>query len=184
MFAVLTIVSPGITTFTVIVHRGSALPLGQLLPGAVVASVIAMTCPPAGYGLATMIPPVIVTVAPTGTSPVHTAPVVPIDSVPELAVSLPTSLIWAVVLAVLKLTLIPLYGVCPVLVIVVVSFTVAPGVTVPALGVETIVSCDTVTVAVHRGSVPPAGQLLPGVVEVTVLVSTWPPVSGLLTVTE
>ena len=40
-----------------------------------------------------MIPPVIVTVAPTGTSPVHTAPVVPIDSVPELAVSFPTSLI-------------------------------------------------------------------------------------------
>ena len=68
--------------------------------------------------------------------------------------------------------------------IVVVSFTVAPGVAVPALGVETIVSCDTVTVAVHRGSAPPAGQLLPAVVEVTVLASTWPPVSGLFTVTE
>src|SRR5580692_8774227 len=153
VFAVLTIVSPGITTFTVDVHRGSALPLGQLLPGAVVAPVRVMTCPPAGHGLATRIPPVIVTVAPTGTSPVHTAPVAPIDSVPELAVSLPTSLIWSAVLAVVKLTLIPLYGVCPVLVIVVVSFTVVPGVTVPALGVETIVSCDTVTVAVHRGSV-------------------------------
>src|SRR6202020_323021 len=123
-----------------------------------------------------MIDPVIVTAPPTGTSPVHTAPVVPIDRVPELAVSLPASLIWSAVLAVLKLTLIPLYGVCPVLVIVVVSFTTAPGVTVPALGVETIVSCDTVTVAVHRGSVPPAGQLLPGVVEETVLVSTWSPV--------
>src|SRR6202042_3046860 len=131
-----------------------------------------------------MIDPVIVTVPPTGTSPVHTAPVVPIDRLPELAVSLPASLIWSAVLAVLKLTLIPLYGVCPVLVIVVVSFTTAPGVTVPAPGVETIVSCETVTVAVHRGSVPLAGQLLPGVVEVTVLVSAWPPVSGLLTVTE
>ena len=45
-----------------------------------------------------MIAPVIVTVAPTGTSPVHTAPVVPIDKVPELAVSFPASLIWAAVL--------------------------------------------------------------------------------------
>ncbi len=54
-----------------------------------------------------MIEPVSVTVAPTGTSPVHTAPVVPIDSVPELAVSLPASLIWSAVLAVVKLTLIP-----------------------------------------------------------------------------
>ena len=131
-----------------------------------------------------MIEPVIVTVAPTGTSPVHTAPVVPTDRVPELAVSLPASLIWAAVLAVAKSTLIPWYGVCPVLVIVVVSFTVAPGVAVPALGVETIVNCATVTVAVHRGSVLPGPQLLPGVVEVTVLASTWPPVSGLLTVTE
>ena len=43
-FAVLTIVSPGITTFTVAVQRGSADPSGQLLPGAVVESaVIAMT---------------------------------------------------------------------------------------------------------------------------------------------
>ena len=107
MFAVLTIVSPGITTFTVDVHRGSVEPLGQLLPGAVVAPVRVMTCPPAGQGLATRIDPVIVTVAPTGTSPVHTAPVVPIDRLPELAVSLPRSLIWSAVLAVLKLTLIP-----------------------------------------------------------------------------
>ena len=47
-FAVLTIVSPGITTLTVDVQRGSALPAGQLLPGAVVAPVRVMTCPPAG----------------------------------------------------------------------------------------------------------------------------------------
>src|SRR3984957_14167910 len=172
------------TTLTVMVQRGSALPDGQLLPGAVVAPVRVITCPPAGHGLATMIPPVSVTVAPTGTSPVHTAPVVPIDRLPELAVSLPASVIWSAVFGVVKLTLIPLYGVCPVLVIVVVSFTVAPGVTVPALGVETIVSCDTVTVAVHCGPGVAAGQLLPEVVEVTVLASTWSPVSGLLTVTE
>src|ERR1700722_3695178 len=108
-----------------------------------------------------MIDPVIVTVAPTGTSPVHTAPVVPTDSVPELAVSLPTSLIWSAVLAVEKATLIPSYRVCPVLVIVVVSLIVAPGVAVPELGVEMIVNCDTATVAVHRGSVLPGPQLLP-----------------------
>jgi hypothetical protein len=81
------------TTLTVIVHRGSVLPPGQLLPGAVVAPVRVMTCPPGGQGLATMSPPVMVTVAPTGTSPVHTAPVIPTDRDPELAVSFPTSLI-------------------------------------------------------------------------------------------
>src|ERR1700684_1329586 len=116
-----------------------------------------------------MIDPVIVTVPPTGTSPVHTAPVVPTDRVPELAVSLPTSLIWSPVFEVAKLTLIPLYGVSPVLAIVVVSITTAPGVAVPALGVETIVSCDTVTVAVQRGPGLAAGQLLSADGELIVL---------------
>ncbi len=37
---------------------------------------------------------------------------------------------------------------------------------------------------VQRGSVLLAGQLLPAVAEVTVLVRMWLPVSGLLTVTE
>ena len=78
-----------------------------MLPGAVVAPVRVMTCPPAGHGLATRIDPVIVTVAPTGTSPVHTAPPVPIDRLPELADSFPTSLIWSAVFGVVKLTLIP-----------------------------------------------------------------------------
>jgi hypothetical protein len=55
---------------------------------------------------------------------------------------------------------------------------------VGVLAVSTIVSWLTSTVLVQSGSVPPAGQLLPGVGEVTVLVSTWPPVSGLSTVTE
>jgi hypothetical protein len=39
-------------------------------------------------------------------------------------------------------------------------------------------------VVVQRGSVLPAGQLLPAAVEVTVLVRMWLSVSGLLTVTE
>ena len=42
----------------------------------------------------------------------------------------------------------------------------------------------TGTVVVQRGSVPPAGQLLPAVVEVTVLANVLFPVSGLFTVTE
>ena len=37
-------------------------------------------------GLLTVIVPVIVTVRPTGMSPVHTAPVPPSDRMPELAV--------------------------------------------------------------------------------------------------
>jgi hypothetical protein len=52
------------------------------------------------------------------------------------------------------------------------------------LAVFTIVSADMSTVTVQRGSVPPAGQLLPAVAEVTVLVRTPLPVSGLSTVTE
>ena len=107
VLAALAMVSPGICTVAVAVQRVSSDPAGQLLPGAVVAPVVAMTWPPAGYGLATMIDPVRVTVAPTGTSPVQTAPVAPIASVPELAVSLPASLICAAVLAVAKTTLIP-----------------------------------------------------------------------------
>ena len=43
---------------------------------------------------------------------------------------------------------------------------------------------STVTVEVHRASVPPAGQLLPAVADVTVLARTLSPVSGLFTVTE
>ena len=54
-----------------------------------------------------MTDPVIVTVAPTGTSPVHTAPVAPTDRVPELAVWSPLLVIWPPRLAVLKTTLIP-----------------------------------------------------------------------------
>jgi hypothetical protein len=69
------------------------------------------------------------------------------------------------------------------LAIVVVSATVAPGVTVPALGVDTIVSCDTVTVAVHRGPGLAAGQLPPADGELIVLARIMSPVSGLLTVT-
>src|SRR5580693_7172854 len=101
------IVRPGMTTFTVIVHRGSADPAAQLLPGAVLVSVMATTWPPAGYGSPMRSDPVIVTVAPTGTSPVHTAPAVPIDSVPELAAWLPALLSWPAVLVVAKSTLIP-----------------------------------------------------------------------------
>ena len=84
----------------------------------------------------------------------------------------------------MKETLIPKYGLCPVLAIVVVKRRTAPGVVVAALGVVLIVSWDTVTVAVHRGSVLPDPQLLPAEAELTVLARMWLPVSGLFTVTE
>ncbi len=105
--------------------------------------------------------PVIVTVPPTGMSPVQTAPVVPIDRVPELAVSLPPSLVWLVVLAVGEVDADP-------------EVRGLPGVgdrrgtrspsrraaVVGASGVDAIGSWETVTVAVHRGPGLAAGQLL------------------------
>ena len=53
-----------------------------------------------------------------------------------------------------------------------------------ALAVKLIVRSETGTVVVQRGSVEPAGQLLPAAAEVRVLASRWLPVSGLCTVTE
>ena len=50
--------------------------------------------------------------------------------------------------------------------------------------VESMISWNTVTVVVQRGSVLPLAQLLPAAAEVTVLDKMWLPVSGLLTVTE
>ena len=50
--------------------------------------------------------------------------------------------------------------------------------------VLTMISSDTVTWVAQRGSVPPAGQLLPTAAEATVLDKMWSPVSGLRTVTE
>ena len=64
--------------------------------------------------------------------------------------------------------------------------TVEPGLVVLTEAVLAMVRAGirSVTVAVHAGSVPPGGQLLPWVVEVTVLTRSLSPVSGLLTVTE
>src|SRR5689334_1231534 len=47
-----------------------------------------------------------------------------------------------------------------------------------------MVSPDTVTVALHRVSVPPEGQFVPSVADVMVLVSVPFPGSGFFTVTE
>ena len=46
-----------------------------------------------------------------------------------------------------------------------------------------IVSLEIRTSRKQRVSVPPAGQVVPGVVEVTVLSSLWSPVPGVSTVT-
>ena len=85
MFAVLTIVSPGISTFTVAVHGGSVLPDGQLLPGAAVDSVLVITLLPVS-GLFTVTVPVTVTVPPTGMLPVQEIAVPVSASVPDVAV--------------------------------------------------------------------------------------------------
>ena len=65
-----------------------------------------------------------------------------------------------------------------------VNRTTLPGVVVDTFELFTIVSTATSTVLAQRGSVPAAGQLLPGVAEVTAAERTLSPVSGLLTVTE
>ena len=63
-------------------------PAGQLFPGAADTAVAVRMWLPVS-GLFTVAVEVMVTVAPTGMSPVHTAPVAPTDSVPEDACSSP-----------------------------------------------------------------------------------------------
>ena len=80
----------------------------------------------------------------------------------------------------------PVYGVWPVSSTVIVKPTVEPGVVVLAVAVLVMARAGirTVTVVVHWGSVPSAGQLFPAAAEVTVVVRDLSPVSGSLTVTE
>jgi hypothetical protein len=61
---------------------------------------------------------------------------------------------------------------------------VPPGATDATLAVLTMVRPETVTVAVQAAFPLPDAQLLPAVVEVTVLARMPLPVSGLFTVTE
>ena len=81
-FAVLTIDSAGVSTSVTGVHAGSLPPAGQLFPGAADTAVAVSTWSPVSGSL-TVTVEVIVTVCPTAISPVHTAPVAPIDRVPE-----------------------------------------------------------------------------------------------------
>ncbi len=64
------------------------------------------------------------------------------------------------------------------------NLTVAPGVVLGTFAVLTISSPATVTVVLQRLSLLPVAQLVPRVVELTVLASTLLPVSGSFTVTE
>ena len=83
------------------------------------------------------------------------------------------------------MTVIPLYGVCPVLVMKVVKRTTSPGVMVVSVGeVSTISSPATVTVSEQRGSVLPAPQLLPTESDTRVLERIPFPVPGVFAVTE
>ena len=93
MLAVLTIVSAGVSTSVIAVQAGSVPPVGQLLPGAADTAVAVRTLVPVS-GLLTVTEEVTVTVAPGAMSPVHTAPVAPTDSVPELAVASPLPVAW------------------------------------------------------------------------------------------
>src|ERR1700723_886101 len=85
VFAVLTIVSPGISTFTVAVQRGSVLPDGQLLPAAAVDRMLVSTLLPVS-GLFTVTVPVTVIVPPTGMLPVQVITEPLTVSVPDVAV--------------------------------------------------------------------------------------------------
>src|SRR5580658_3997729 len=84
-------VRPGVSTVTLTEQRGSVLPAGQLLPAAVVDSVLASTLFPVS-GLFTVTVPVIVTVPPTGMLPVQESPVEVTVSVPDVAVWSPSGL--------------------------------------------------------------------------------------------
>ena len=61
-----------------------------------------------------------------------------------------------------------------------------PGVAVATSAVLTMVrpGVSTATVAVQAAFRPPAGQVLPAAADTAVFVITFPPVSGLFTVTE
>src|ERR1041385_9002870 len=84
-FAVLVMVSAGTRMVKETVQRGSVLPWGQLLPGVAVLSVVVTTALPES-GVSAVRVPVMVTVAPTGMSPVQSTPVSPIVRMPEEAV--------------------------------------------------------------------------------------------------
>src|SRR5580700_7685263 len=152
-------VRPGVSTVTLTEQRGSVLPAGQLLPAAVVDSVLVITLSPVS-GLFTVTVPVTVTVPPTGMLPVQEIAVPFTASVPDVAVWSPLGVASSSTPLVLIETVIPVYAVCPVLVNVAVYRTTLPGVVVATLAVETISSDATVTVEEHAGAVPPDGQLL------------------------
>src|SRR5580693_805996 len=144
-------VSDGISTVTLIEQRGSVLPDGQLLPGAVVDNVLAMTLLPVS-GLFTVTVPVTVTVPPTGMLPVHEIPVEVRASVPEVAVWSPLGVASSSTSVMLEAIVIPVKGTCPELVNVAVNRTTPPGVVVLTLELFTMVSTATLTVEVQGRS--------------------------------
>src|ERR1700729_4201289 len=91
VFAVALIVSAGIRTGTLTEQAGAGAADGQLLPGAAVVIVPAITLFPVS-GFLTVTVPVTVTVPPTGMLPVQEMPVAVSDSVPEVAVWSPLEL--------------------------------------------------------------------------------------------
>src|SRR5580693_506137 len=85
VLAVLTMVRAGVRTLVTALQRGSVLPEGQLLPGAVVLMTEDRILFPVS-GLLMVTVPVMVTVPPTGMLPVQVAAVPATVSVPDDAV--------------------------------------------------------------------------------------------------
>ena len=183
VLAVLTMVSAGVSTGTLVEQRLSVPPAGQLLPSAAVFSVAVSNWLP-GSGFLTVTVPVTVTVPPTGISPVHDAPALPTVIVPDVAVWSPLGTASSNTSEAFVPTVMPKYGTCPALVNVAVYRTTPPGVVDATFAWFTITSCATLMARLQSASVLPGAQVLPVVAEVIVLASTWLPVSGLATVTE
>src|ERR1700761_812994 len=175
--------SPGVSTGTLMEHAAAGDAVGQLLPGAAVVIVLASAWLPVS-GLLTVTVPVTVTAPPTGMSPVHTTAVPLITIVPEVAVWSPLGTASSNTSAASVLIVMSSYGVLPALANVAVNRTTPPGTAETAPAVFVITSFETVTVFAHRRSVFPAGQLPPADADVSALVRISLSVSGLLTVTE
>ena len=103
--AVLVMVRAGNRTWVTGVQRGSVDPGGQLFPGAAETAVAVSRS--LVTGLSTRTGEVMVTVPPTGMSPVQTVPALPMDRVPEVVVTFPSLVTFAASATVPVLTLIP-----------------------------------------------------------------------------
>src|SRR6476469_2424528 len=107
-------VSPGMSTATLVAHAVFAEPVGQVLPGTVDVAVVVSALSP-GSGLRTVTEAVMVTVAPTARLPVQVSVEPLTDTAPAVAETSPLYVASSRAPASATLTVLALYGVCPVL---------------------------------------------------------------------